>query len=287
MAEEMALERDELAFKMICAWNNIEPGQAPATFTVFYNTVCADAWRRVAKAAENHIIEAAIATNKPAEVDLDALKKTHKEWLPSNKKEQDICNLGWNRCIDWLYKNGHLATGKGGDDKASSGFKLTGEHVRQIMSSPAYWREKDPAVMKMVQECFEYLTEKDRAEIKSLEQTEQQKTAEPCVDVKPYGDNEPCKYCGAHSDDLTIAYMAGQASQKPAATAQIDTVDKWEPLKISNGYQYPAQSGEYIVRMIDGAELRSQYDGRFFRRKDNWDKIIPDHEIVCFVCSTR
>lgn len=51
--------------------------------------------------------------NKPAEVDLDALKKTHKEWLPSNKKDQDICNLGWNRCIDWLYKNGHLATGKG------------------------------------------------------------------------------------------------------------------------------------------------------------------------------
>lgn len=50
-----------------------------------------------------------------SEVDLDALKKPHKEWLPSNKKEQDICNLGWNRCIDWLYKNGHLATGRGGE----------------------------------------------------------------------------------------------------------------------------------------------------------------------------
>ena len=61
-----------------------------------------------------------------------------------------------------------------------------------------------------------------------------------------------------------------------------DALDKWEPLKISNGYQYPAQSGEYIVRMIDGAELRSQYDGRFFRREDNCDKIIPAHEIVCF-----
>lgn len=74
----------------------------------------------------------------------------------------------------------------------------------------------------------------------------------------------------------------GKGGGEPAAPTQIDAGDKWEPLKISNGYQYPAQSGEYIVRMIDGAELRSQYDGRFFRRKDNCDKIIPAHEIVCF-----
>lgn len=154
--------------------------------------------------------------NKPAEVDLDALKRESVKWYWYIFDSSDIIGMPSDRevmfgLLDYLHASGHLATGKAG-----------GEPYRLSIEEQGVMRN---------------------ALRKSVTVIEQ---------------------------------------QQPAATAQIDTVDKWEPLKISNGYQYPAQSGEYIVRMIDGAELRSQYDGRFFRRKDNWDKIIPAHEIVCF-----
>lgn len=191
------------------------------------------------------------APNKPAEVDLDAM-------TPLDALNNLWACQGPNTVPDAVYfkikdaLSGHLATGKGGGELEEDTKKVIHLHDngwKPVFNPPyedtKYTLSKLPEGI-ISSAGFERLSFEDAV------------TVQRCLE------------------------KLSPAATQPAATAQIDTVDKWEPLKISNGYQYPAQSGEYIVRMIDGAELRSQYDGRFFRRKDNCDKIIPAHEIVCF-----
>ena len=48
-------ERDELAFKMLCAWANIDPALAPGEYKTFTDAWSMAAWTRVADAARKHI----------------------------------------------------------------------------------------------------------------------------------------------------------------------------------------------------------------------------------------
>jgi hypothetical protein len=67
------LHRSELAFQMLCAFNNIKPEQAPAEFMAFHNPYMADAWRRVAEAATRYV-SAAVSAASVSAADASAWK---------------------------------------------------------------------------------------------------------------------------------------------------------------------------------------------------------------------
>lgn len=48
---EIDLPRDDIAFRLLCAFNGIEPDQAPEHFWWFHNPHMRDAWQRVADKA--------------------------------------------------------------------------------------------------------------------------------------------------------------------------------------------------------------------------------------------
>lgn len=49
--------RDELAFKLLCAFNGADPSKAPDGWRYFPNPATAKSWGRVAAAARAHIEE--------------------------------------------------------------------------------------------------------------------------------------------------------------------------------------------------------------------------------------
>lgn len=48
--------RDELALKMLCAFNGVDPSKAPDGWRYFPNPATAKSWGRVADAARAHIL---------------------------------------------------------------------------------------------------------------------------------------------------------------------------------------------------------------------------------------
>lgn len=53
--EKAGLDRSELAFLMLCAWNNIAPEDAPAAFRAFTDPGSVGGWRRVEAVARAHL----------------------------------------------------------------------------------------------------------------------------------------------------------------------------------------------------------------------------------------
>ena len=50
--KEVGLKRNTIEFRLLCAFNGIEPHQAPEHFWWFHNPYMRDAWKRVAAKAE-------------------------------------------------------------------------------------------------------------------------------------------------------------------------------------------------------------------------------------------